>query len=171
MIQGRTQRVDIRRGLELAHVAVASLLQRSIALADAHGRRTGLLARLVVVLGDTEINQHRLALGVQQDVGRLYVQMDGILRMDIIQRFRNLTDVLLRYCFRQRLLLLYLVRQRPAGQVFHDIVGGPILIEHINYTNYMRIIKGCYHPCFTDELVLELVHKIPVALRGYADGR
>ena len=58
-------------------------------VADRNAQLLGEQIRIVAVVGEPEIDQHRLAARAIQHVGRLEVEMDDVLPVQVVQRERQ----------------------------------------------------------------------------------
>ena len=163
--------IDIGLGRELAHSALHILLQRSVALTDTHWGAAGLVARgRVVLLGETEVDEHNLVFIGEHDVGWLDVEMGHALGMNIGQGVGHLTDIARGLGLREGSLSPNPIGQRTTGDILHHIVGCAVFLEHINDAHDVWVVEPGYAAGFLEKLLAIAVYRLAVALgaKGHA---
>jgi len=80
-------------------------------------------------LAETEIGESDMALGVDQDVFRLYISVDYSLGMQVLQRKNALGHVKLGTLFRKLSCELEMVKQLAAVDKFHNEIKIYVILE------------------------------------------
>ena len=124
------------------------------------------MAAFVVVLGDTKVYEHGLALAVEHYVGWLDVEVKKVVGVDFAKGVGYLTDVLQCCGFCQCSALFYHCLEALAFEVFHYIVGGAVLFKDIVYFYDVAVVEGGYEPCLFEELLTEALDEFFAADRG-----
>ena len=138
-VHGRAYAVDVGPGTEL--------ILRLVLLRRGETRRVGRTQRRRIVLQGlarrAEIQQHRIAVHAQVDVGRLDVEMQEALRMDFAQAVEQArehhADELLADI---AAVLHHMLAQGAAAFVLHHHVDGRIGAEKIEHAHHIRMIEA-----------------------------
>jgi len=80
-------------------------------------------------LAETEIGESDMALGVDQDVFRLYISVDYSLGMQVLQRKNALGHVKLGTLFRKLSCELEMVKQLATVDKFHNEIKIYVILE------------------------------------------
>ena len=138
MVHGDAQRVNIRPGVCLG---LAELLRRGIALGADVG---GVALRLLLILaGDTEVDQLQAAILLKHDIGGLHIPVNdgvGLLRMQIVQHLAQVTKPLDAKGFIDPVPVLDIVLKRNALHIVLDDANGGIILENIHDAGQHRVL-------------------------------
>ncbi len=127
MVHGRAQGIDIRPGSLL--VALAVLLEGRVTRRQHDGHRRALL--LERAPRGTEVQQHRGARFTQENVRRLDVAMQVLLRVNDAQALENGHDDVPNLGFIQGHDALQMSGQRLAVLVVHDQIRGSVGLQEL----------------------------------------
>ena len=137
------------------------LLQRGISVAEHYRPHTRLLTvDGIITFRYSEIDQDSFSI-THKYVGRLYIQMQYIVVMQIFESIGNLTYIILGYSLRHRGSLTGELFQRPAFHMIHNIICSLILLEDRDHPDDVRMIESGYYLGFLYELVLAARYLFP----------
>ena len=94
-----------------------------------------------------------------------------LLAVQIVQCVGNLVNIPHGLFHRQALhiRIAHLVRQGASGQVLHDVVNRPVLLEHVADVDDVGVVYVQQVPGYSDELALVLVHLLVAVLCRHGD--
>ena len=143
--QGGGQGVDIALRRELAQAGI--LFERRIALGAAYGvDGRGGHARGVVMLGQTEVDEHRahtrVAVGAQHYVGGLDVEVGYAVGMEVFGGMQYGLHDGERLSFVEGAVLSDIGGEGRAFEILHHIVGGAVGLEDFAHLHDVPVGRG-----------------------------